>query len=172
MESTTYPGTTRDVLVPILEQSGLTAGVDFFVAYSPEREDPGNREFSARSIPKVVGGLESNSLELANALYSSAVVEKGINSLTISSDNSVLKNTMDTPTLKAKLTVFEFKRQAERSNPDHLIRLQNPPSPVPSAYCWILWHRKDLHTSLCSTRNARKQPNARLLICTHSNIAA
>ena len=52
LESTTYPTTTRDVMIPILERKGLKAGVDFFVAYSPEREDPGNPNFSAAGIPK------------------------------------------------------------------------------------------------------------------------
>ncbi|MBI3408464.1 MAG: nucleotide sugar dehydrogenase [Planctomycetes bacterium] len=69
LESTTYPGTTRDVVVPLLEVGGLKAGRDFFVAFSPEREDPGNPSFSAPTIPKVVGGLEARSLELAAALY-------------------------------------------------------------------------------------------------------
>ena len=75
LESTTYPGTTRDVLLPILEQSGLQVGQDFFLAYSPEREDPGNKQYSARSIPKVIGGIDSQSLELANTLYAAAVSE-------------------------------------------------------------------------------------------------
>ncbi len=74
LESTTYPGTTRDVLLPILESSGLRAGRDFYVAYSPEREDPGNPDFSAKVIPKVVGGLDATSNDLAAALYSAAVV--------------------------------------------------------------------------------------------------
>lgn len=73
LESTTYPTTTRDVMVPILEKSGLKAGVDFFVAYSPEREDPGNPDFSAAGIPKVVGAIDESSLEIAKALYESAV---------------------------------------------------------------------------------------------------
>lgn len=75
LESTTYPGTTRDVVVPILQQSGLTAGTDFFVAYSPEREDPGNADYSAQGIPKVVGGLNEASCDLATDLYSQAVVK-------------------------------------------------------------------------------------------------
>ncbi|MEX2142019.1 MAG: nucleotide sugar dehydrogenase [Pirellulales bacterium] len=74
LESTTYPGTTRDVVLPILEQSGLKAGRDFFLAYSPEREDPGNADYTASGIPKVVGGIDAPSLELALALYSQAVV--------------------------------------------------------------------------------------------------
>lgn len=73
LESTTYPGTTRDVLKLILEKSNLTSGKDFFIAYSPEREDPGNIEFSTTSIPKVVGGDGPDALNLANALYSAFV---------------------------------------------------------------------------------------------------
>lgn len=73
LESTTYPTTTRDVMIPILEKSGLKAGVDFFVAYSPEREDPGNPDFSAAGIPKVVGAINEDSLNIAKALYESAV---------------------------------------------------------------------------------------------------
>ena len=75
LESTTYPTTTRDVMVPVLEQSGLKAGRDFFVAYSPEREDPGNPDYSAAGIPKVVGGLDETSGRLAGLLYSQAIVQ-------------------------------------------------------------------------------------------------
>lgn len=75
LESTTYPGTTDMVLVPILEKSGLQPGKDFFVAYSPEREDPGNPKYTAGTIPKVVGGMDPQSLDLACALYGSVVVE-------------------------------------------------------------------------------------------------
>lgn len=74
LESTTYPGTTRDVVLPILEQSGLKVGRDFFLAYSPEREDPGNPDYTASGIPKVVGGIDESSAELARSLYSHAVV--------------------------------------------------------------------------------------------------
>ncbi|MFH0980947.1 MAG: nucleotide sugar dehydrogenase [Planctomycetota bacterium] len=73
LESTTYPGTTREVVKPILEQSGLKAGRDFYLAFSPEREDPGNEKFTTRTIPKVVGGLDRTSLRLACALYGRAV---------------------------------------------------------------------------------------------------
>ncbi|HEY1858966.1 MAG TPA: nucleotide sugar dehydrogenase, partial [Gemmataceae bacterium] len=69
LESTTYPGTTEELLRPILEESGLRAGRDFFLAYSPEREDPGNRDFATRNIPKVVGGINAASRDLAVALY-------------------------------------------------------------------------------------------------------
>jgi UDP-N-acetyl-D-glucosamine dehydrogenase len=73
LESTTYPGTTEDLLQPILEESGLLAGEDFFLAYSPEREDPGNRDFATRNIPKVVGAVDFSSRELAMALYEPVV---------------------------------------------------------------------------------------------------
>jgi len=73
LESTTYPTTTRDVMVPILERSGMKAGEDFFVAYSPEREDPGNPNFTAAGIPKVVGAINEDSLAIACELYNSAV---------------------------------------------------------------------------------------------------
>jgi UDP-N-acetyl-D-glucosamine dehydrogenase len=75
LESTTYPGTTRDVCLPILERTGLKVEEDFFLAYSPEREDPGNKQFSAAKIPKVVGGFAENSKRLAEALYRSVVVD-------------------------------------------------------------------------------------------------
>ena len=74
LESTTYPGTTREEVIPILEQgSGLRAGTDFQVVFSPEREDPGNAKFSTADIPKVVGGLTPRCLERGVQLYSRAV---------------------------------------------------------------------------------------------------
>jgi len=75
LESTTYPGTTREVMAPILERSGLRAGVDFFVAYSPEREDPANPDFTTRTIPKVVGGLTPGCRAAAAALYRGVVTK-------------------------------------------------------------------------------------------------
>ncbi|HZK91257.1 MAG TPA: nucleotide sugar dehydrogenase [Stellaceae bacterium] len=69
LESTTYPGTTREVMRPLLERGGLRSGRDFFLAYSPEREDPGNPQFGIRAIPKVVGGDGPDALRLACALY-------------------------------------------------------------------------------------------------------
>src|SRR5262245_2044696 len=74
LESTTYPGTTEEVLRPILETTGLKSGKDFFLAYSPEREDPGNRDFGTASIPKVIGGDGPDALDLAEALYSELVI--------------------------------------------------------------------------------------------------
>lgn len=74
LESTTYPGTTADVMTPILEEAtGLRSGVDFFMAYSPEREDPGNGSFSAVNVPKVVGGDGDDALRLAKTLYGKIV---------------------------------------------------------------------------------------------------
>lgn len=95
LESTTYPGTTRDVLRPILEQvSGLRAGRDFWLAYSPEREDPGNRNFSTATIPKVVGGIDDDSLTAATALYkavTNSVVP--VSSLEVAEACKILENT-------------------------------------------------------------------------------
>ncbi len=73
LESTTYPGTTDDVLKPILERGGLQADEDFFLAYSPEREDPGNPDYSTRTIPKVVGAVGPASHALACQLYGAVV---------------------------------------------------------------------------------------------------
>jgi UDP-N-acetyl-D-glucosamine dehydrogenase len=73
LESTTYPGTTDEVVQPILEQTGLKAGVDFFIAFSPERVDPGNPTFQTHNVPKVVGGLTPTCSELAAALYGTAI---------------------------------------------------------------------------------------------------
>jgi len=76
LESSTYPGTTEEVVKPILEQlSGLVAGRDFFLAFSPEREDPGNPKFNTATIPKVVGGYTARCTEVAAALYDSIVVK-------------------------------------------------------------------------------------------------
>jgi len=69
LESTTYPGTTRQIVLPILERSGLKGGQDFHLAYSPERVDPGNKKYSIRNTPKVVGGIDSSSTRLAELLY-------------------------------------------------------------------------------------------------------
>ncbi|MBI4529442.1 MAG: nucleotide sugar dehydrogenase [Deltaproteobacteria bacterium] len=69
LESTTYPGTTREEVLPILEETGLRVGVDFFLAFSPERIDPGNRTYQTRNIPKVVGGMTPRCTELAILLY-------------------------------------------------------------------------------------------------------
>jgi UDP-N-acetyl-D-glucosamine dehydrogenase len=69
LESTTYPGTTQEVVLPILERSGLRVGKDFFLAYSPERVDPSNTTYTTRNIPKVIGGVTPTCTELATLLY-------------------------------------------------------------------------------------------------------
>ncbi len=74
LESTTYPGTTEELILPILEKgSGLKCGQDFFLAYSPERVDPGNKLYKTKNTPKVVGGIDKNSSEVAAALYNSVL---------------------------------------------------------------------------------------------------
>jgi UDP-N-acetyl-D-glucosamine dehydrogenase len=73
LESTTYPGTTEELVQPMLEAGGLKAGVDFFLAFSPERVDPGNPTFNTRNVPKVVGGVGDDSTRLAAALYATAI---------------------------------------------------------------------------------------------------
>jgi UDP-N-acetyl-D-glucosamine dehydrogenase len=94
LESTTYPGTTREVVLPLLAACGLEPGRDFFLAFSPEREDPGNPQFSAPTIPKVVGGLESASLELATALYSKVIVKVvSVSSPEVAEACKILENT-------------------------------------------------------------------------------
>ncbi|MGK0466553.1 MAG: UDP-N-acetyl-D-glucosamine dehydrogenase [Clostridium sp.] len=73
LESTTYPGTTEEVLRPILEETGLKCGVDFFLAFSPERIDPGNKVFNTKNTPKVVGGCTKDCTEVAGMLYRSVL---------------------------------------------------------------------------------------------------
>ncbi len=73
LESTTYPGTTREILLPALESTGLTVGQDFFLAFSPERVDPGNAHYGTRNTPKVVGGITKDCIRVAVALYQPAI---------------------------------------------------------------------------------------------------
>lgn len=75
LESTTYPGTTEEIVKPILEHTGLKSGVDFYLAFSPEREDPGNPHFETASIPKVVGGDGADALRIAQAFYEQFIVK-------------------------------------------------------------------------------------------------
>src|SRR5262245_5176084 len=73
LESTTYPGTTRLEMMPILEATGLRCGTDFFLAYSPEREDPGRKDTTTASIPKLVGGCDDTATDLSMALYTRCI---------------------------------------------------------------------------------------------------
>src|SRR5262245_32857558 len=94
LESTTYPGTARQVVLPILEESGLRAGEDFFLAYSPEREDPGNRDYPTRAIPKVVGAVDPASQEVAWSLYDRVVSRVvPVSSAEVAEACKVLENT-------------------------------------------------------------------------------
>jgi len=74
LESTTYPGTTDELMVPILEKGGLKVDKDFYVGFSPEREDPNNRDYRTETIPKVVGATSADGLEVANKMYQQIVV--------------------------------------------------------------------------------------------------
>jgi UDP-N-acetyl-D-glucosamine dehydrogenase len=94
LESTTYPGTTEEVMLPILEESGLKVGKDFFLAFSPERVDPGNPRFKTKNIPKVVGGVTPACTELATLLYSSAGMNPvPVNSSRVAETVKLLENT-------------------------------------------------------------------------------
>jgi UDP-N-acetyl-D-glucosamine dehydrogenase len=94
LESTTYPTTTRTIVLPVLEATGLTCGTDYFLAFSPEREDPGNPNFQAATIPKVVGGLDEASADLACAMYGHAVVKViRVSSLEVAEACKILENT-------------------------------------------------------------------------------
>ena len=93
LESTTYPGTTRELMVPILETSGLKAGKDFHLAYSPEREDPGNKNFTTKTIPKVVGGLTDKCRSIACELYNQVIVRTvPVSSLETAEAAKILEN--------------------------------------------------------------------------------
>jgi UDP-N-acetyl-D-glucosamine dehydrogenase len=95
LESTTYPGMTEEVVKPILENTGLKCGNDFFLAFSPERVDPGNREYKTKNTPKVVGGVTADCTEVAAALYSN-ILESGIikvSSPAVAEMEKILENT-------------------------------------------------------------------------------
>jgi len=93
LESTTYPGTTEDEMYPILAKTGLKEGVDFFLGYSPEREDPGNPSFDTGSIPKVVSAMSPGGLSLVNALYSTIVRTVVVSSPKVAESSKILENT-------------------------------------------------------------------------------
>jgi len=94
LESTTHPTTTRVNVWPVLEATGLKCGTDYFLAFSPEREDPGNAHFHAATIPKVVGGFDEKSGDLACAMYSHAVVKVvRASSMEVAEACKILENT-------------------------------------------------------------------------------
>jgi UDP-N-acetyl-D-glucosamine dehydrogenase len=93
LESTTYPGTTRELMLPILENSGLRAGKDFYLGYSPEREDPGNKTFTTRTIPKVISGLTPQCRDIAERLYAQAVdTLVPVSSLEVAEATKIMEN--------------------------------------------------------------------------------
>lgn len=95
LESTTYPGTTEQLLKPILEKSGLTCGVDFYLAFSPERVDPGNLLYKTKNTPKVVGGITTECTEVAAAMYE-AILEAPIHRVSspaVAEMEKILENT-------------------------------------------------------------------------------
>lgn len=95
LESTTYPGTTEEVCKPILEKSGLKCGKDFFLAFSPERVDPGNKQFKTKNTPKVVGGCTEECTQVAAALYRSVLQSdvKEVSSPAVAEMEKILENT-------------------------------------------------------------------------------
>ncbi len=115
LESTTYPGTTEEVMLPILEKTGLKAGEDFFLAYSPEREDPGNKEYSTARIPKIVGGLTAKCLQRALALYQQIVPVIPVSSTRVAEAAKIVENTYRAVNIAL---VNELKMLFDRMNID------------------------------------------------------
>jgi UDP-N-acetyl-D-glucosamine dehydrogenase len=93
LESTTYPGTTEEMLLPRLASVDFKVGENFFLAYSPEREDPGNKKFTATNTPKVVGGVTSSCLEIATALYDAITRSVPVSSTQAAELTKLLENT-------------------------------------------------------------------------------
>ncbi len=116
LESTTYPGTTRELMMPILEKSGLKAGRDFYMAYSPEREDPGNKNFRTSTIPKVVGGLDDASLNKALEIYKYAIEKMvPVDSCEVAESCKILENVYRSVNIAM---VNELKRLFDRMGID------------------------------------------------------
>ncbi len=116
LESTTYPGTTEEVLKPVLERGGLKAGEHFHLAFSPEREDPGNKSFNTKTIPKIVGGFTPNCLEVAQALYASALKDTvAVSSTRVAELTKLLENIFRSVNIAL---VNELKMLCDRMNID------------------------------------------------------
>jgi len=116
LESTTYPGTTREILLPKFEKRGLKAGRDFFLVFSPEREDPGNPVYNTKNIPKVVGGLTPHCRALGAALYG-RIVDRvvAVSSPEAAEFSKILENTFRSVNIAL---VNELKMLADRMNVD------------------------------------------------------
>ena len=93
LESSTYPGTTEDDMLPILEATGLKVGVDYYLGYSPEREDPGNKNFSTGTIPKIVSGVTPDCLEVVDCLYREIVTTVRVSTPKVAEASKILENT-------------------------------------------------------------------------------
>ena len=94
LESTTYAGTCEEIILPILEKGGYKAGKDFYMAFSPERVNPGNKEYGTKDIPKVIGGLTKKCLKMARALYSKVIVKiVPVSSIRVAEMVKLLENT-------------------------------------------------------------------------------
>ncbi len=94
LESTTYPGTTEEIILPILDKTGLQLGSDFLLAFSPERIDPGNRKYNTRNIPKVVGGITPECTNMAVSLYEQVIEQViPVSSVKVAEMTKLLENT-------------------------------------------------------------------------------
>ena len=172
LESTTYPGTTEEVCKPILEESGLKCGEDFFLAFSPERVDPGNKQFKTKNTPKVVGGCTKECTELAALLYRSilegevyevsspavAEMEKLLEN-TFRNVNIALANEMALLCKKMKIDVWEVI-DAAKTKPYGFMAFY--PGPGIGGHCipldpfYLEWKARefDFHTKLIETSSS------------------
>ena len=130
LESTTYPGTTEEMLLPRLASNDMKVGEDFFLAFSPEREDPGNKEFTATNIPKVVGGVTSSCLEVATAIYNAITRTVPVSSTQAAELTKLLENTFRSVNIAL---VNELKILAHKMGID-LFEVINAASTKPFGY--------------------------------------
>ena len=130
LESTTYPGTTEEMLLPRLASNDMKVGEDFFLAFSPEREDPGNKEFTATNIPKVVGGVTSSCLEVATAIYNAITRTVPVSSTQAAELTKLLENTFRSVNIAL---VNELKILAHKMGID-LFEVINTASTKPFGY--------------------------------------
>lgn len=130
LESTTYPGTTEEMMLPELARSNLKVGQDFFLAFSPEREDPGNKNFDASNIPKIVGGVTANCLEMATALYDCITRTVPVSSTRVAELTKLLENTYRSVNIAL---VNEMKVLAHRMDID-LFEVINAAATKPFGY--------------------------------------
>ena len=130
LESTTYPGTTEEMLLPRLESHDMKVGENFFLAFSPEREDPGNKEFTATNIPKVVGGVTPSCLEVASAIYNTITRVVPVSTTQAAELTKLLENTFRSVNIAL---VNELKILAHKMGID-LFEVINAASTKPFGY--------------------------------------